>query len=46
MLELCHGHTSVCAQKARLTLPEKGLEWGSYLMALNGNQLDPATEIG
>lgn len=42
MLELYHGTTSVCAQKARLTLAEKGLEWKSHLMALNGDQLDPA----
>jgi len=42
MLELYHGTTSVCAQKARLTLAEKGLEWESHLMALNGDQLDPA----
>ena len=42
MLELYHGTTSVCAQKARLTLAEKGLEWKSHLMTLNGDQLDPA----
>lgn len=42
MLELYHGATSVCAQKARLTLAEKGLEWESRLMALNGDRLDPA----
>ena len=42
MLELYHGTTSVYAQKARLTLAEKGLEWESHLMALNGDQLDPA----
>jgi glutathione S-transferase len=42
MLELYHGTTSVCAQKARLTLAEKELEWKSHLMALNGDQLDPA----
>jgi glutathione S-transferase len=42
MLELYHGTTSVCAQKARLTLAEKGLEWESHLMALNGDQLEPA----
>lgn len=29
MLELYHGITSVCAQKARVTLVEKGLEWKS-----------------
>jgi glutathione S-transferase len=42
MLELYHGITSVRAQKARVTLAEKGLEWKSHLMALNGDQLDPA----
>lgn len=42
MLELYHGITSVCAQKVRLTLAEKRLEWESHLMALNGDQLDPA----
>lgn len=42
MLELYHGTTSVCAQKVRLTLAEKGLAWQSHLMALNGDQLDPA----
>ena len=42
MLELYHGTTSVCAQKARLTLAEKGLEWKSHLMSLTGDQLDPA----
>ena len=42
MLELYHGTTSVCAQKARLTLAEKGLEWESHLMALNGDQLEAA----
>ena len=41
MLELYHGTTSVCAQKARLTLAEKKLEYKSRLMALNGDQLDP-----
>ena len=42
MLELYHGYTSVCAQKARLTLAEKGLEWKSHVLNLNGDQLDPA----
>jgi hypothetical protein len=37
MLELYHGTTSFCAQKAGLTLAEKGLEWESHLMALNGD---------
>jgi glutathione S-transferase len=39
MLGLYHGTTSVCAQKARLTLAEKGLQWESHWMALNGDQL-------
>jgi len=34
MLELYHGTTSVCAQKARLTLAEMGLEWKSHLLAV------------
>lgn len=42
MLELYHGDTLLCAQKARLTLAEKGLEWKSHLLNLNGDQLDPA----
>jgi glutathione S-transferase len=36
MLELYHGRSSVRAQKARLSLAEKGLEWESHLMPLNG----------
>ena len=39
MLELYHGGTSVCAQKVRLTLAEKGLEWKSHLLNLSGAQL-------
>ena len=42
MLELYHEFTPVCAQKARLTLAEKGLEWESHVMALNGDRLEPA----
>jgi glutathione S-transferase len=41
MLELYHGTTSVCAQKVRLTLAEKGLEWQSRLLELNGDHLTP-----
>ena len=41
MLELYHGTTSVCAQKVRLTLAEKGLEWQSHLLELNGDHLTP-----
>jgi glutathione S-transferase len=42
LLELYHGRTSTCAQKARLVLAEKGLEWKGHLMTLRGDQLDPA----
>ena len=41
MLELYHGYTSVCAQKVRLVLAEKGLEWNSHVMLLNGDHLEP-----
>src|ERR1044072_7656610 len=41
MLELYHGTTSVCAQKVRLTLAEKRLEWQSHLLELNGDHLTP-----
>src|SRR4026207_1645511 len=39
MLELYPGPPSVCAQKVRLTLAEKGLEWQSHLLELNGDHL-------
>jgi glutathione S-transferase len=42
MLKLYHGRTSVCSVKARLALAEKGLRWDSELMALQGDQYDPA----
>jgi len=42
LLELYHGRTSTCAQKARLVLAEKGLDWKGHLMTLRGDQLDPA----
>jgi len=42
MLELYHGYTSVCAQKVRLTLAEKGLEWKGHVLNLNGDQVEPA----
>ena len=41
MLELYHGTTSVCAQKVRLTLAEKGLPWDGHLLELNGDHLTP-----
>src|ERR1700679_3581520 len=41
LLELYHGRTSTCAQKARLVLAEKGLDWKSHLLTLRGDQFDP-----
>src|ERR1044072_4858521 len=41
MLELYHGTTSVCAQKVRLTLAEKRLEWQTHLLELNVDHLTP-----
>lgn len=34
MIELYHGDMSTCAQKVRLVLAEKGLEWTGHLMNL------------
>lgn len=42
MLELYHSVNSVCAQKVRVALAEKGLEYRSHLMTLRGDQFDPA----
>lgn len=43
MLELYHGDMSVCAQKARFALAEKGLEWKSHRLRLGaGDQQQPA----
>lgn len=41
MLELFHTVNSVCAQKIRIQLAEKGLPWSSRLMTLRGDQFDP-----
>jgi glutathione S-transferase len=41
MLELYHSVNSVCAQKVRVALAEKGLEYESHLMTLRGDQFDP-----
>lgn len=42
MLKLYHGYLSVCAQKARLALAEKGLTWESQLVDLQkGEQQTP-----
>jgi glutathione S-transferase len=41
MLELYHSVNSVCAQKVRVALAEKGLDYESHLMTLRGDQFDP-----
>jgi glutathione S-transferase len=42
MLELYHNHTSTCAQKARVGLAEKGLDWTSHHLDLRaGDQQKP-----
>ena len=40
MLELYHSVNSVCAQKVRIALAEKGLEYREHLMTLHGDQFD------
>jgi glutathione S-transferase len=42
MLELYHNVNSVCAQKVRVALAEKGLEYKEHLIDLRGGQFDPA----
>ena len=42
MLELYHSINSVCAQKVRMALAEKGLEAKEHQMTLRGDQFDPA----
>lgn len=41
MLELWHSVNSVCAQKVRVALAEKGLEYREHLLTLRGDQFDP-----
>ncbi len=41
MLELYHSVNSVCAQKVRVVLAEKGLEYREHLMTLQGDQFAP-----
>ena len=41
MLELYHSVNSVCAQKVRVVLAEKGLEYREHLMTLRGDQFSP-----
>ena len=40
MLELYHSVNSVCAQKVRIVIAEKGLEYREHLMTLRGDQFD------
>src|SRR3989454_2238352 len=40
MLELYHSVNSVCAQKVRIALAEKELEYREHLMTLRGDQFD------
>src|SRR5437762_14228943 len=40
MLELYHSVNSVCAQKVRIALAEKRLEYREHLMTLRGDQFD------
>ena len=42
MLELYHSINSVCAQKVRIALHEKGQEAEDHIMTLRGDQYDPA----
>ena len=41
MLELYHSVNSVCAQKVRVVLAEKGLAYREHLMTLRGDQFSP-----
>jgi glutathione S-transferase len=42
MLELYHNINSVCAQKVRIALAEKGQKLTEHLLTLQGDQNDPA----
>jgi glutathione S-transferase len=42
VLELYHNINSVCAQKVRIALEEKGLKANEHTMTLRGDQFDPA----
>jgi glutathione S-transferase len=44
VLELYHNINSVCAQKVRIALKEKGQEAKEHLLTLQGDQNDPAYE--
>ena len=42
MLRLYQGRTSVCSVKARLAFAERGVDFDSHPMTLQGDQYDPA----
>ena len=42
MLELYHSINSVCAQKVRIALQEKGQQANDHIMTLRGDQYEPA----
>ena len=42
MLELYHNINSVCAQKVRIALSEKGQDVEEHILTLRGDQNDPA----
>ena len=42
MLELYHNINSVCAQKVRIALEEKGQKAEDHIMTLRGDQNEPA----
>ena len=42
MVELYHNINSVCAQKVRIALKEKGQEAKDHILTLRGDQHDPA----
>jgi glutathione S-transferase len=42
VLELYHSINSVCAQKVRIVLHEKGLDCVEHMMTLQGDQFDPS----
>ena len=42
LLELYHSINSVCAQKVRIALEEKGLTAKDHIMTLRGDQYEPA----
>jgi glutathione S-transferase len=42
VLELYHSINSVCAQKVRIALNEKGQQARDHIMTLRGDQYEPA----